>query len=149
MLANPTYYMPPDRQAAVEQLLMEICGAIGSFVAQIAERNEAGYDRASGESDATWEPAGITMRPAITDLGAVLYGHHLRAGRALLDWSMSDLAKASKLSLSTVRRLEQDAESVLTRNRRAAAEALQRAGIDFLPLSNGAVAVVMRADAVR
>lgn len=141
--------MPPDRQAAVDQLLMAIHGAIGSFVAQRAERNEARYFRASGESVATWEPAGITIRPAITDLGAVLYGHHLRAGRALLDWSMSDLAKASKLSLSTVRRLEQDAESVLTRNRRAAAEALQRAGIDFLPLSNGAVAVVMRADAVR
>ncbi len=140
--------MPPDHQADVDQLLMEIYGAIGSFVAQRAECTGARIDRASGEGDTTWEPAGITIRPASTDLGAVLSGHHLRAGRALLDWSMSDLAKASGLSLSTVRRLEQDAEGVLTRNRRSAAEALQEAGIGFLPLSNGAVAVVVLADAV-
>ncbi|WP_287746537.1 hypothetical protein [Methylobacterium sp.] len=61
---------------------------------------------------------------------------------------MSDLAKASRLPLSTVRRLEQDAGSVLIRSHRAAAGALREAGIGLPPLSNGAVAVEMRADAV-
>src|SRR4051812_6275954 len=58
-------------------------------------------------------------------------GHHLRAGRALLDWSMRDMARASGLSLSTVRRLEENAEAPAARSRHVAIAALRASGIGF------------------
>lgn len=70
-----------------------------------------------------------------------LSGFHLRAARALLDWSMEDLAVASSLSLSTVRRIEADDPSRPVRSRRGAISALRRAGVAFLPLQDGTVAV--------
>jgi hypothetical protein len=69
-------------------------------------------------------------------------GAHLRAARALLDWSMADLAEASGLSFSTVRRLEEDDPGALRRSRSAAVAALRRAGIGFLVMEGNAVAVV-------
>ncbi|KAB1077308.1 PAS domain-containing protein [Methylobacterium soli] len=66
---------------------------------------------------------------------------HLRAARALLDWSMADLAQASGLSFSTVRRLEESAEGGTVRSRRAAVAALRAAGIDFTRAAGDAVAI--------
>lgn len=142
MLANLNSLAPRDRQAAVDQLLVEIHGAIGSFVAHYADQDR------TAPAGGTRERAGIAAAMPEAGFDAMLRGHHVRAGRALLDWSMSDLADASGLSLSTVRRLEQGAEGVLTRNRRSAALALQAAGVGFLSLGNGAVAVVKLADAI-
>ena len=143
-------HLSPDRLDAIEKFLIEIHGAIGSLVARCAGCKNARYDQeVSHDSGATQEPAEITIRAISVDLGEVLRGHHFRAGRALLNWSMSDLADASRLSLSTVRRLEQDADAVLIRNRSSAAEALQDACICFFPLSNGAIAVVTLTDVVR
>ncbi|MCJ2087189.1 PAS domain-containing protein [Methylobacterium sp. E-005] len=68
-------------------------------------------------------------------------GHHLRAARAMLDWSMMDLAQASGLSHSTVRRLEDDSEHRGSRSRLHAVEALRRAGVRFFALDNGTLAV--------
>ncbi|MGH1573961.1 PAS domain-containing protein [Methylobacterium sp. P31] len=68
-------------------------------------------------------------------------GHHLRAARALLDWSMMDLAQASGLSHSTVRRLEEDNEHRGSRSRLHAVEALRRAGIRFVAMDDGTLAV--------
>ena len=68
-------------------------------------------------------------------------GHHLRAARALLDWSMTALAEASGLSLSTVRRLEEDAEGQGARSRHKVIAALRGAGIRFIVLDDGEVAV--------
>ncbi|TNC13518.1 helix-turn-helix domain-containing protein [Methylobacterium terricola] len=68
-------------------------------------------------------------------------GHHLRAARALLDWSMTDLAQASGLSLSTVRRLEEGEGSATHRSRHQAIGALRHAGIRFILLDDGGVAV--------
>lgn len=70
-----------------------------------------------------------------------LRGYHLRAARALLDWSMLDLAAASGLSLSTVRRLEADDDAQPARSRPRAAAALRDAGIRFMPLADGTIAV--------
>ncbi|WP_165361348.1 helix-turn-helix domain-containing protein [Lichenibacterium ramalinae] len=72
---------------------------------------------------------------------AAMRGFHLRAGRALLDWSMHDLAAASGLSLSTVRRIEVDDDAQPARSRPRALSALRRAGIRFMPLRDGTVAV--------
>ncbi|PIK71570.1 histidine kinase [Methylobacterium frigidaeris] len=68
-------------------------------------------------------------------------GHHLRAARGLLDWSMLRLAEASGLSLSTVRRLEADAEIQGARSRHKAVAALRAAGIRFVSLDGGTIAV--------
>ena len=68
-------------------------------------------------------------------------GPHLRAARALLDWSMMDLAQASGLSHSTVRRLEEDSEHRGSRSRLHAVEALRQAGIRFVAMDDGALAV--------
>lgn len=68
-------------------------------------------------------------------------GHHLRAARAMLDWSMMDLAQASGLSHSTVRRLEDDSEHRGSRSRLHAVEALRHAGVRFIALDNGSLAV--------
>jgi hypothetical protein len=66
---------------------------------------------------------------------------HLRAARALLDWSMADLAQASGLSFSTIRRLEESSEGGTVRSRRAAVAALRAAGIDFSRAAGDAVAI--------
>ncbi|MEH3147436.1 MAG: histidine kinase [Methylobacterium frigidaeris] len=66
---------------------------------------------------------------------------HLRAARGLLDWPMTTLARASGLSMSTVRRLEENAEIQGARSRHKAVEALRRAGIRFIALDDGTIAV--------
>ncbi|WP_336485566.1 helix-turn-helix domain-containing protein [Methylobacterium nigriterrae] len=69
---------------------------------------------------------------------------HIRAARALLGWSMADLAAASSLSFSTVRRLEQDGEAAAARSRHTAIAALRQAGIHF-SLADGNVVAVAKA----
>ncbi|MEA1832237.1 PAS domain-containing protein [Methylobacterium durans] len=73
-------------------------------------------------------------------LEQAVQGHHMRAARSLLDWSMHDLAAASGLSFSTIRRLEEDAEATASRSRHAAIAALRTAGIRFEMLG-GVIAV--------
>ncbi|WP_246154707.1 helix-turn-helix domain-containing protein [Methylobacterium oryzihabitans] len=64
--------------------------------------------------------------------GRAIRGRHIRAARGLLDWSMHDLAHASGLSLSTIRRLENDEVVPETsRSHGTAVAALRRAGIEF------------------
>lgn len=83
--------------------------------------------------------------PASLGLGEALdqavTGHHLRAARALLDWSMMDLAQASGMSHSTVRRLEEGSEHRGSRSRLQAVASLRRAGIRFIPMDDGTLAV--------
>ncbi|WP_162596125.1 PAS domain-containing protein [Methylobacterium sp. 17Sr1-1] len=91
-------------------------------------------------------PAGQSSGQAVSDgvrqgLEQMVRGRHLRAARGLLDWSMSALAEASGLSLSTVRRLEEDAEAQADRSRHKAVAALRGAGIRFLSLDDGTLAV--------
>ncbi|MGF3023250.1 PAS domain-containing protein [Methylobacterium aquaticum] len=87
---------------------------------------------------ATDVPADKQIRRALEQ---TLRGEHLRAARGLLDWSRGTLAEASGLSLSTVRRLEEDAERLGARSRHKAVDALRRAGIRFLAMDNGILAV--------
>jgi hypothetical protein len=76
-----------------------------------------------------------------TDFEGVVLGCHLRAARALLDWPMQTLAGSSELSISTVKRLEDGEDPHPSRSRRKAIGALHRAGIRFLMLNDGSVAV--------
>ncbi|MCF4128417.1 PAS domain-containing protein [Methylobacterium sp. SyP6R] len=82
-------------------------------------------------------PTGLARR----GLEQAVQGAHLRAARGLLDWSMADLAEASGLSLSTIRRLEDGSEGPAARSRHAAVEALRRAGIGFLLVEGDTIAV--------
>ncbi len=92
-------------------------------------------------------PLHITMSmPA--DLSA-LFDHriesrHIRAGRALLDWSMAELAIASGLSLSTVRRLEESIDGPRRGSARAALAALRRSGIVFSLLPDSTITLGRR-----
>ncbi|MCJ2122138.1 PAS domain-containing protein [Methylobacterium sp. J-077] len=74
-------------------------------------------------------------------LDQAVTGHHLRAARALLDWSMMELAQASGLSHSTVRRLEEDGEHRGSRTRLQAVASLRQAGIRFILMDDGMLAV--------
>jgi PAS domain S-box-containing protein len=89
-----------------------------------------GYFSAARSGKASRSVGPAAASPA-QDLGPSIEGHHLRAARALLGWSMADLAKASGLSLSTVRRLDEGIEGPTSRSRRVAIAALEEAGIVF------------------
>ncbi|KAB1075053.1 PAS domain-containing protein [Methylobacterium planeticum] len=91
------------------------------------------------------ETAGLPITDgARAGLEQAVRGHHLRAARALLGWSMSDLARASGLSFSTVRRLEDDGESPAARSRHAVIAAMRIAGIRSLLLNGNRIAVARR-----
>ena len=68
-------------------------------------------------------------------------GPHIRAARALLDWSMTDLSRASGLSLSTIRRFEEDAPALGPASRQRAVAALRAAGIVFSLTESAIIAV--------
>jgi len=63
-----------------------------------------------------------------------ILGAHMRAARALLRWSASDLARESGVSLSTIHRAEAvDGETAMTfANAAAIRRALENAGIEII-----------------
>ncbi|MCJ2049373.1 multiprotein-bridging factor 1 family protein [Methylobacterium sp. J-070] len=54
-----------------------------------------------------------------------------RAARGLIDWSQSDLAAASGVSLSTVRDFETSKRTPIANNLAALQRALEAAGVEF------------------
>ncbi|WP_407524150.1 PAS domain-containing protein [Methylobacterium oryzisoli] len=87
-------------------------------------------------------PPGLAVTGALRrGLEESLSGRHLHAARALLDWSMTDLARASGLSVSTIRRLEADGGAAAARSRHAAVAALRANGVVFGLLPTGTIAV--------
>ena len=70
----------------------------------------------------------------------------IRAGRALIRWSAEDLAKASILSVTTIRRAElTEGETSLTAaNNLAIRHALEDAGIEFIAENGGGAGVRLR-----
>ncbi len=83
------------------------------------------------------KPSGSLLRGLEQQVGAP----HIRASRALLDWSMTELSQAAGVSLSTVRRLEGGGESVSDSNRDQIVAALRRAGIVFTLTEDADIAV--------
>ena len=63
----------------------------------------------------------------------------LRAGRALIRWSAEDLARASAVGLTTIRRAElTDSETSMTvANDLAVRRALEDAGVEFIDENGG------------
>ena len=70
----------------------------------------------------------------------------MRAARALLRWSALDLAKASKVGVATIRRVEViDGEiSATTANEAALRLALEAAGVEFIDENGGGAGVRLR-----
>ncbi|MGY4472309.1 transcriptional regulator with XRE-family HTH domain [Bradyrhizobium sp. LB9.1b] len=70
----------------------------------------------------------------------------LRAARALLRWSALDLAKASKVGVATVRRVEvMDGEIPVTAaNKEALRRALEAGGVEFIDENGGGPGVRLR-----
>ena len=70
----------------------------------------------------------------------------LRAARALLRWSALDLAKASKVGVATIRRVEvMDGEiSATSANQAALRHALEAAGVEFIDENGGGGGVQLR-----
>ena len=69
----------------------------------------------------------------------MIFPREIRAGRALLGWGQIELAKAAKVGVATVRRLEASGDEVrgsvetLLKIQRA----LEEAGIEFIPAEGG------------
>ena len=119
-------------------------GGSGDFrFVYVPVRNEVGAVQgwatlASRLEGPAMRPEGVLKR----GLEEGIKGSHVRGARALLDWSMSDLARASKLSLSTIRRLEEDGLGEAARSLPRALAALRQAGIAFLLVEGGGIAIV-------
>ncbi|WP_245259508.1 hypothetical protein [Methylobacterium sp. 10] len=89
-------------------------------------------------------PIHLKIRPTgrlLLGLEQCLEAGHVRAARALLDWSMMDLSGASGVSLSTIRRLEGCITSVSVANRNQVIGALRSAGIVFSLTDETTIAV--------
>ena len=69
----------------------------------------------------------------------------IRAGRALLGWSQSDLANRAGVSVPTVKRVEGSARSPVSEDTRSKLQqALEAAGVEFLPENGGGAGVRFR-----
>jgi transcriptional regulator with XRE-family HTH domain len=69
----------------------------------------------------------------------MLYCSQIRAARALLDWKQADLAKASKIGLATIQRLEKG-QGIVSGHVTTVVQiqtALEKAGVVFLAPDNG------------
>jgi hypothetical protein len=75
-----------------------------------------------------------------------LVSAQIRAARALLHWSAEDLARASAVGLTTIRRAElTDQQTSLTAaNDLAIRRALQQAGVEFIVENGGGPGVRLR-----
>ena len=75
-----------------------------------------------------------------------LSSSQLRAARALLRWSALDLAKASKVGVATIRRVEvvEGEIPVTLVNEAALRQALESAGVEFIDENGGGAGVRLR-----
>jgi hypothetical protein len=60
-----------------------------------------------------------------------------RAGRALLDWTQGELAAQAAISEGTVRAFEIGKRALRPHNRAALREAMEAAGVAFIPADGG------------
>jgi len=66
---------------------------------------------------------------------------HVRAARALLDWSAQELASASEVSFSTIRRMEMDASAVKPDSVERVRKTLESEGVSFTLATDGQVSI--------
>lgn len=76
----------------------------------------------------------------------MITSHQIRAGRALVRWSLEDLTRESGVGISTIRRMEaaDGVPATSARNLVAVQEALERAGVEFISKNGGGPGVRLR-----
>jgi transcriptional regulator with XRE-family HTH domain len=76
----------------------------------------------------------------------MLSSAQIRAARALLRWSVQDLAQQSSLGVTTIRRAEltEPATSLTISNDLAIRRALENAGVEFIDENGGGAGVRLR-----
>jgi transcriptional regulator with XRE-family HTH domain len=76
----------------------------------------------------------------------MLTSAQIRAARALIRWSAEDLARASAVSVTTIRRAELagDVTSLTTANDQTIRRALESAGVEFIDENGGGPGVRLR-----
>lgn len=75
-----------------------------------------------------------------------LTSSQIRAARALLRWSAADLARATSIGVTTIRRaeLKERETSMTTANDLAVRRALENAGVEFIDENGGGPGVRLR-----
>jgi proteasome assembly chaperone (PAC2) family protein len=81
-----------------------------------------------------------------SDLRSALTSAQIRAARALIRWSAEDLARASAVGVTTIRRAEltEEATSLTAANDRSLRRALEDAGVEFIDENGGGAGVRMK-----
>jgi transcriptional regulator with XRE-family HTH domain len=76
----------------------------------------------------------------------MLTGAQMRAARALIRWTVEDLAKAANVGVMTVRRGEaaDGTPTMLANNLAAIRAALEAAGVEFIPPNGSGAGVRLR-----
>lgn len=76
----------------------------------------------------------------------MIVGAQIRAARALVRWTVEDLAKSAKVGVMTVRRAEASdgPPSMLLNNMAAIRAALEAAGVEFIAENGGGPGVRLR-----
>lgn len=77
----------------------------------------------------------MAVRPSI---------RQVKAARALLEWSQRDLAEHSGVSLPTIQRIEASGAPGSAQTMDKLKDALEAAGIDFIPENGGGAGVRLR-----
>jgi hypothetical protein len=79
-------------------------------------------------------------------MGSPLTSAQIRAARALIRWSAADLAKASSVGVTTIRRAELTADetSMTVPNDLAVRRTLEAAGVEFIDENGGGPGVRLR-----
>ena len=92
------------------------------------------------------KPSDFPGRAAEAPQEVVVSGHHLRAARGMLGWPLHRLADTSRLSVSTLRRLEEDRADASNRSRFRAVVALSDGGVRFVLINGRVVGVATVGD---
>ena len=81
-----------------------------------------------------------------TPMRICLTSGQIRAGRALIRWTAEDLARASALAVTTIRRAEltEHQTSLTAANDLAIRHALEAVGIEFIAENGGGIGVRLR-----
>ncbi len=153
---------PESRREVADAVARATADPSGGFYAQFSLRTAAGETArfiSSGalvgnDDGGRREMFGRVLRCPPIDEGrvplkapaaaVVASGPELRAARALLGWSMQDMAAAAEISVSTVKRLEDGEISIRASNMARVVQALQAGGVLFLMADRGRVGISLR-----
>jgi GAF domain-containing protein len=92
----------------------------------------------SGRARIGLDPASKLRAPLAFGLTAPLSSSQIRAGRALLNWSVRELSEASGVSATTIKRIETNGSDTVRRSSVEAIRcALEERGVDFTASADG------------